>query len=373
MTSVRLSTVDAARGAGAPATIQAKGLNGLGKTRAADAARSPGFAGYRRLDAIAAHLRLNQQVTGAQQTLAFLGRAAAQLAQLKNAVVSQINGKAQDGGEALAEQIARFDACWQTRQAATGGRLSGQLGYGEAGSSRQPFRIRGLDAHSAQANKPETLVFQTAGSKAPMIVRFDAEMPADAQVARLDYALARGGITAASDDAGRITFSTNEAAWPEVRDSLTITGGGIRFPSGRPNRIHAEAVPGPIATQNWKTDSDAGLRDALRQTAGAHKQIARLQTALQGKLDRAKQHVASAAGKAEQRWAEGCSARFKDTLSSADDFESFALAAQAAAHIDASRVRSLLKLPLAMPGETANGTGPEAAQPAAINVRRSGS
>jgi hypothetical protein len=371
MTSVRLSTVDAARSAGAPATVQAKSLNGSGQARTADAARSPGFAGYRRNDAIAAHLRLNQQVTGAQQTLAFLSRTAFQLTQLKNEVVSHINAKAQDGGKGLAEQIAQFDACWKTRETATGGRLSGQLGYGEAGSARQAFRIRGIGARTAQADKPETLVFQTAGSKAPMIVRFDAEMPADAQAARLNYALAKGGITAAADDTGRITFSTPEANWPEVRDSLTITGGGIRFPSGRPNRIHAETVPGPIATQSWNTDSDAGLRDALRQVAGSLKQITRLQTALQGKLDRAKQHIASAAGEAEQRWAEGYSAQFKDTLSSADDFESFALAAQAAAHIDASRVRSLLKLP--KPNEAVSETVSATAQPAAINVRRSGS
>jgi hypothetical protein len=372
MTSVRLSAIDAARTARAPATVQTKGVEAAGNTRTASAARSPGFTGYQRGNAIAAHLKLNQQVTGAQQTLAFLDRAALELTQLKNAIVTQINGRAQDDGEGLAARIGSFDACWETRQAATGGRLSGQLGYGEAGSSRQAFRIRGLDARSAQANKPETLVFQTAGSKAPMIVRFDAEMPADAQVARLNYALARGGITAASDDTGRITFSTPEADWPAVRDSLTITGGGIRFPSGRPNRIHAEAVPGPVATRSWKTNSDAGLRDALRQVAGSLKQIARLQTALKGKLDRARQHVASAAGEAEQRWADGYSAQFKDKLSSADDFESFALAAQAAAHIDASRVRSLLKLSETA-NEPSNGAALAAAQPAAINVRRSGS
>jgi hypothetical protein len=372
MTSVRLSTVDLARSARAPAAAQTTRPDDAGRARAADAPRSPGLTGYRRGEAVSAHLRLNQQVTGAQQTLAFLSRAATQLTQLKNAVVAQINGKAQDGGEGLAAQIAQFDACWHAREAATGGRLSGQLGYGEAGSARQAFRIRGLDARSAQADKPETLVFHTAGSKAPMIVRFDAEMPADAQVARLNYALAKAGISASSDDTGRITFSTPEAGWPEVRDSLTITGGGIRFPSGRPNRIHAEAVPGPIATQSWKTDSDAGLRDALRQVAGALKQVARLQTVLQGKLARAKQNIASAAGEAEQRWAEGYSAQFKDKLSSADDFESFALAAQAAAHIDASRVRSLLKLPLAA-NEPVDGPASAAAQPAAINVRRSGS
>ncbi|MGV2290590.1 hypothetical protein AAHK20_17885 [Trinickia sp. YCB016] len=373
MTSVRLSTIDAARTARAPATVQAKGLDAAANTRAANSARGPSLTGYQRSDAIAAHLRLNSQVTGAQQTLAFLDRATLQLTRLKHAVVSQINGRARDGGENLAEQIAQFDACWKTRGAATGGRLSDQLGYGEAGTARQAFRIRGLDARSARAGKPETLVFHSAASKAPAIVRFDAEMPPDAQAARLNYSLARTGITASADDDGRITFSTPEANWPALEDSLMITGGGIRFPSGRPNRIQPEAVPGPIATHSWRTDSDAGLRDALRQVAGTLKQVTRLKTALQGKLDRAQQNIASAAGEAEQRWAAGYSAQFKDKLSSAEDFESFALAAQAAAHIDASRVRSLLNLPLAKPSETANGPGPAAAQPAAINVRRSGS
>jgi hypothetical protein len=369
MTSVRLSAVDTPRTARATAAVQAKGLDGADKARTANAGHSLNLTGYRRGDAIAAHLRLNQQVTGAQQTLAFLDRASAQLVQVKGAVVAQITGKTQDSGENLERQIAQFDACWKTRAAATLGRLSGQLGYGEAGSARQAFRIRGLDACSAQSDKPETLVFHVAGNAAPMIVRFDAEMPADAQVARLNYALAKAGIAAVSDETGRITFSTPEAKWAEMQDTLTITGGGIRFPSGRPNRIRAEAVPGPIAPHGWKIDNDAGLHDTLRQTAGALKQITRLQTALQTKLDRAKQSIASAAGNVEQRWANGYSAQFKDELSSANEFESFALAARAAAHIDANRVRSLLKLP--KPSVAEGVPVSLAAQPAAVNKRSS--
>jgi hypothetical protein len=348
-------------------------LTALGKAHVVNTARSPGLTGYQRSDAIARHLKLNSQVTGAQQTLAFLDRSISRLGQLKNAVVMRITGKAQDDGAALAQQIEQFNACWETRGIATGGRLSAQLGYGESESARQSFRIRGLDARSTQSSKPETLVFHASGAKAPMIVRFDADMPADAQVARLNYVLVRANITAESDDTGRITFSTPEANWSGLKGSLMITGGGIRFPSGRPNRIHAEVVPGAVATESWKTDSDAGLRDALRQTAGALKQMTRLQAALKGKLDRAKENVASAAGQAEKRWAEGYSAQFKDKLSSADDFESFALAAQATAHIDASRVRTLLRLPLPKSQETANKQGAAAAQTAAINARRSGS
>ncbi|WP_206995148.1 hypothetical protein [Trinickia mobilis] len=370
MTSVRLSTIGAAHAANAPAAAAATGLDAAGKARNAGPARGPSLTGYRRGDAVAAHLRLNRQVTGAQQTLAFLSRAASQLAQVKGAVVARISGKTQDD-HAVGERIAQFAACWKTRSAATGGRLSAQLEYGEAASARQAFRICGLDAYSTQSHKPETLVFHTAASSAPMLVRFDADMYGDEQAARLNYALARGGISAASDGAGRITFSIPEAAWPELQASLTIAGGGIRFPSGRPNRIQAEAVPGSIAPQNWKTDSDAGLRESLRGVADALKQIARVQTALQTKLDRAQQTIGRAAGAAEQRRADGCSAQFKAQLSSADGFESFAAAAQAAAHIDAGRVRSLLKLPIPM--RAANEPGQAAARPAAAGVRRSGS
>nr|WP_240702067.1 hypothetical protein [Trinickia terrae] len=173
------------------------------KARTASASRSPSLTGYRRGDAVAAHLRLNQQVTGAQQTLAFLGRATAQLAQVKSAVVAQISGRAQDEGE-LAERIAQFDATWKTRSAATEGRLSAQLGYGEAGSARQAFRIRGLDARSSQADKPETLVFHTSASAAPIhahrrrVVEAAGALSAVSDVPSALSALAEGGRAAAA-------------------------------------------------------------------------------------------------------------------------------------------------------------------------------
>ncbi|KWB79428.1 hypothetical protein WL42_12770 [Burkholderia ubonensis] len=243
----------------------------------------------------AAHLHIAGQVAGAQQTLAFLNRTAAQLGEIRDALTARLMARfgTADSADTLATQIARFDMHWQRRHAATSGRLDARLGYSENGSSRQVFRIRGLDGAGA-AGKPETLAFHLSGRMTPFVVRLDARMPAHVQAERLSEALSPLMISAACDASGHVAFSTPEARWPKLARSLSIAGGGIRFPSGRPSSIQVEPDEGIIVPRNWHADSPDALRETLTHVATALNGVARVQRTLRGTLDRARRKVTDA-------------------------------------------------------------------------------
>jgi hypothetical protein len=301
------------------------------------------FASVSRIAFAVEQLRLNQQVTGSQRSLAFLDEAAQQLREFKGTLGSSLAGRSADRTEPE-DGLRRFAAHWGERHAATGGTLSSDLAYRDDGSASQRFRIRGVDLDALlQSDNAETLSFYPGGAGRPPVSLSIEAGPHDAitLVRRLDRALAPAGMRAALDSGDMLVFSVPESDWPRLRDHLLIRGGGSRFPGGEPNKAVAEALPGVVEPQRWSVQDQAAQRSTLRRAVQALDQIATARTAVRDALDEASETIRSGAGL--EAAAREAAPALGALLERRGDFQTFSAIGSALRRVSRQGVEALLR------------------------------
>jgi hypothetical protein len=222
---------------------------------------------------------VNGQVADAQQALEFLDQAASQLQGLKAALSGKLAGQAV-GDQRLAASLRQFAQTWSRRAQATGGSLGPQLDYSSPAPAVQRFTVRGLSLGNLQSGSSETLTLSVAGARGPMSVQIDPGMSGDEIVQRFNQALAPANIGVDVDQDGNLRFSVAEDAWPRVRDTLSIRGGGQRFPSGQPVRPKTDAEPPAVQPDTWSAGETERLRRTLAQVTQALDRVRQAQQSI---------------------------------------------------------------------------------------------
>jgi hypothetical protein len=322
--------------------------------------------------------QLQGEIASAQQALSFLDQSATQLQALKSAIAAKLaarqnssqgassssnpasasnstsasQGTAQSGADAATADpqilagVQQFSNTWNQRQSAAGGSLDSQLTFTSPAAATQRFSIRGLTMANLQSGGKEVLSFSVSGaSQAPSSVSIDPGLSSDAIVQRFNQALAPAGISVSADPSGTLVFSTAEASWPSVRDTLSVRGSGIRFPAGQMNRVKIDAEPAAITPNSWGTSDTDSLRQTLQQVVQALAQVQAARSSVSVALASANSRVASAqtpdtdSGVSMDRLAQNFS-----KAASAPGYESLLSLTSALIGISRDRVVSLLSL-----------------------------
>ncbi|WKB54088.1 hypothetical protein [Eleftheria terrae] len=288
--------------------------------------------------------QLNAQLAGAQQALNFLDDAARQLQQLKAELSGRLAAGQPQDDSSLVQAVERFSQTWQQRSQASAGSLDPQLDHTPPGEARQSFTIRGLDLRSLRSGGAETLAFSVGlpGQKTTR-VHLEPGLSDEALLQRLDNALAPAGIRAARDAQGELVFSTLESSWGQVKDSLSVHGGGIRFPGGAFHAVRAEALPEAVRPANWAAQQRASLRQSLQEVLDAIERVRRAREVVQTALAEARQQVDGASPADEAQWAQDFVGSF-EAQAQQPGYELLASVAPALVGLGRERVMALLSV-----------------------------
>jgi hypothetical protein len=113
------------------------------------------------------------------------------------------------------------------------------------------------------------LVFSVGGASAGQLsVTLDGGLSRQEIAQRFDRALAPLKVRAQLDDRGQPVFSTDEANWPAVKDSIAISG---------PGRVATQEEAPPLDPQAVDTDNVEALRQRLREVVQALARVRRSQ------------------------------------------------------------------------------------------------
>lgn len=252
----------------ASADVDAAHRSAIQRTRSPSSAlpdpRSSKHAIRERSGSFAIHHALNRRASDTQLTLDFLRRFGARLRELKTAVSARLAGAGSK--QDVDAKLDRVTAEWQRRNHATGGRLDGALGIGDADSARRSFQLRGLNGQDARRAEAETLTFFAGAVGArPATVYLGPNLSSSEMTQLLSQGLAQLGIACMADLNGDIQFSVPESKWAGMERSLRIKGSGVRFPSGDAQKPARTDVPDVIDPLRWSTDSRDALRTSLQQ------------------------------------------------------------------------------------------------------------
>lgn len=289
--------------------------------------------------------RLQRQLADAQQASDYLELTAAQLQALKADLSARLAGlRAQDGK--LQAQLQQVANTWRNRSAASGGSLDGQLRFSSPEPATQRFSVRGLDLAALQSGPRETLAIAAGGALGLVSVSVDPELDSTALVQRFDQALAPNGIRVAGDASGALIFSVAESAWPGVRDTLAVRGGGIRFPTGQLHRAKADPEPALVQPDLWQAEEadSASLRRALAQVVQALEHVRQAQASVGRALAVAASQIEQARPLGDARDAAALAEGFQRAAAE-PGYSAFSAVAAALVGVSRSRVQSLLALP----------------------------
>jgi hypothetical protein len=239
---------------------------------------------------------LQDQVARAQQALDYLERVAGQLENLKGQISAKLasggssrasSSQQQQRSQQLEASVRQLSASLAARKSSAGGGVDADLNFsGEPATQR--FRIRGMDLDSLQQSAPLTLAFSIGGAGGPQMAAAITPDQSKEETARaIDRAVAPLGVRASVDN-GALMFSTSEASWPAVQDSIAVSGRG---------RVTTEEVAPALAPQQWNGGSgnaDA-LRQSLREVVQALERVRHSQDAASNALSSASVEVAAAA------------------------------------------------------------------------------
>jgi hypothetical protein len=244
---------------------------------------------------------LQDQVARAQQAVDYLNRVASQLESLKSELTAKLTGARGAGQSAasgtasasasvasarqqLDSHIRQLAATLNARKQAAGGSVDANLSY-TSKPAVQKFRIRELDLDSLQQNAPQTLAFSVGSAGGPQTSVTVQPDQSKAELAHaIDRAVAPMGVRAGVDDKGALVFSTPEANWPAVKDSIAVSGRG---------KVTADEVPASPAPQQWSTGNADALRQSLREVVQALERVRQSQAAASNALSAATVQVAS--------------------------------------------------------------------------------
>ncbi|MBK1689106.1 hypothetical protein [Rubrivivax gelatinosus] len=285
----------------------------------------------------------NTTVAGAQRTLNYLDELQQRLKSLQERLARRVaDGQSQAGAaggddEGLLESLRASLETWQARREATSGYLDDTLRFDADGQSRVRFRMRGMSSASLDGGRTETLSFQARGSRRTMSVVLPEGGGAEAAVRQLDRTLAPAGVRASLDAAGEPVFSVAENRWAGLQSSLSVAGGGIRFPAGQaqPVRLQRQEALDPA---QWGVGEADQARRTLREVSQALERVQRVAESLRRLLA-----SEASAGAQDADWAAGFVGDLSLTLNSAS-YETYVAIAPALGGISRSRVVELLSL-----------------------------
>jgi hypothetical protein len=288
--------------------------------------------------------QLNEQLTAAQRALSFVDGLAGQLERLKADLSQQLTQRRIDR-DGLEAKIGRFADALAQRHAQSGGSVDGNLHFHLAADARQDFTIRGMELDSLRSGRPETLaLFSGERGTAAMSFSVGGDVSEDEIMRRLNRALAPSGIRPSVNDDGQLGFSVDEADWPAIRDRLSVRGGGIRFPSGQPQRVKTVAESERLATGDWQVNDHAQVRQTLQRVVSALSQLHQARGAITSAIDEARDSIDQLSRMGEQNWAEEFVTDFNARLNQSGDYRAFLDVIPALLGVSRYRVISLLAL-----------------------------
>jgi hypothetical protein len=162
-------------------------------------------------------------------------------------------------------------------------------------------------------------------------------------VGRFDQALAPAGVRVSMGQDGELTFATDEANWPAVRDSFAVQGSGVRFPTGQLNRLKAEAEPPALAPENWGTGDIETMRETLQQVMQALSRVEAALAKVRQELNDAQLRAETSMPKMEVAGVEDIADKFA-TIAKVPGYQSLQALTSALVGINRDRVVSLLML-----------------------------
>jgi len=282
---------------------------------------------------------LQDQVARAQQALDYLDQVAGQLEAVKGELSSRLAGtrsasRQQSSDAQLSAQVRQLTSTLAARRRKAGGGVDSNLHFtGQPAAQR--FRIRGLDLASLRTAGPQSVAFSVGGNGGPQLsVNIDPDQTDEEIAAALNRALAPMGVNAGLDNRGGFVFSTAEANWPAVKDSIAISGRG---------RVSTEEVAPELAPQQWTGNggNSDGLRSSLREVVQALERVRRSRDAASNALSAATVELTRAttpppeAAEAAQEFA---------TTATNPDYESLLALTSALVGVSRERVLALLGL-----------------------------
>jgi hypothetical protein len=218
---------------------------------------------------------LQTDVASAQQARDYLDRVAGELESVKAALSAKIAGM-KSGARDLESRARQLSATIAARSTRAGGSVDAQLSFSDGVPAQQRFRITGLDTAMLQAAAPVSLAFSVGGAGGPQLAAaIEPDMTPAQIVGRLDRTLAPVNVRAGLDGQGRIEFTTAEANWPAVRDSIAISGRG---------RVATETVAPDVKLQDLGSGNADALRQSLREVVQALERVRRSQDAASAAL-----------------------------------------------------------------------------------------
>ncbi|WP_024303361.1 hypothetical protein [Pseudogulbenkiania sp. MAI-1] len=300
--------------------------------------RGPAASGWRYSN------QLNEQLTSAQRALGFVDGLTGQLEQLKTDLSQQLTQRRIDR-EGLEAKIDRFAEALSQRHAQSGGSVDGNLRFHLAADARQNFTVRGMELDNLRKGSPETLaLFSGERGTAAMSLSVGGDISEDDIMRRLNRTLAPSGIRPFVNDDGQLSFSVAESDWPAIRDRLTVRGGGIRFPSGQPQRVKTVAESERLSSSDWQVADHANVRQTLQRVVSALSQLRQAHSAIASAIEEARHSIDQLSRMGEQSWAEEFVADFNARLNQSGDYRSFLDVVPALLGLSRYRVISLLSI-----------------------------
>jgi prefoldin subunit 5 len=319
----------------------ALGLNGENAATATPVTPTPNSAAPLRRGLNNWDQPLQGDISGAQQALDFLEQSAAQLRNLKNDLSARLANRQRSDGT-LEARVRQFSNSWRNRTTASGGTLDARLKFSNKGTTTN-FTVRGMNLANLRNGGREVLAISIGGGQNVRSVVLEPGL-SDEQIAqRFDEALAPNGVRADINDDGQLEFSTAEAQWSNVRDTIAVQGGGVRFPTGQLNRVKAEAEAPEVDPDSWNTADVDGIRSTLQQVVQALAKVEASIASVQQALQQVSARVQNATPTATKGGMEQMAQNFVSTTKQ-PGYQSLLSITSALAGISRERVSSLLRL-----------------------------
>jgi prefoldin subunit 5 len=317
------------------------GLNGENAATATPVTPTPNSAAPLRRGLNNWDQPLQGDISGAQQALDFLEQSAAQLRSLKSDLSGRLANRQRADG-ALEARVRQFSSSWRNRAGASGGTLDAQLNFSNKGATTN-FAVRGMNLANLRGGAREVLAVAVGGGQNVRSVVLEPGL-SDEQIAqRFDQALAPAGVRANLNEDGQLEFSTSEAQWTNVRDTIAVQGNGIRFPAGQLNRIKAEPATPSVDPDNWQTGDTEALRGTLQQVVQALTTVEQAIASVHQALNQVAARVKRATPEASRNGMDQAAQNFVTTTTQ-PGYQSLLSITSALAGISRDRVVSLLQL-----------------------------
>lgn len=284
---------------------------------------------------------LQGDISGAQQALDFLEQSAAQLRSLKSDLSTRLATRQRSDG-ALEARVRQFSNSWRSRTSASGGTLDSQLNFSTKGSNTS-FTVRGLNLGNLRGGAREVIAVSIGGGQNVRSVVLEPGLSDDQIAQRFNDALAPAGVRAEISDDGQLTFSTAESQWANVRDTISLQGGGIRFPGGQLTRVKADAEAPQVDPDSWQTTDLESIRTTLAQVVQSLSKVEQSIASVRQALAQVAARVQTADPTATKGGMDQVAQNFVSTTKQ-PGYQSLLSITSALAGISRERVMSLLRL-----------------------------